>query len=172
MRKGATRWRAGTFPTTRLTYIWQRPNHITRQPVINKINSPTRDNGWRVAPPDGELAHPTAQNHVGISNRDRKTRNNQTDPNPNRQLLLGLNNPPHGGVPPIWPRPFLARSTAFLLQSKHNAWPIAEKGTPRKIQPNHTKANKENSTHAPPPPFKNIETDNPNKEHAAVSNKY
>ena len=101
-----------------------------------------------------------------------KTRNNQTDPNPNRQLLLGLNNPPHGGVPPIWPRPFLARSAAFLLQSLHNAWPTAEKGTPRKIQPTHTEANKENSTHAPPPPFKNIETDNPNKEHAAVSNEY
>ena len=171
MRKGATRWRAGTFPKTRLTYIWQRPNHITRQPVINKINSPTRDNGWRVAPPDGELAHPTAQNHVGISNRDRKTRNNQTDPNPNRQLLLGLNNPPHGGVPPIWPRPFLARSAAFLLQSTHNTQSVAEKGTSRKIQPTHTKANKENSTHAPPPPFNNIKTDDQNKEHTAVLNK-
>ena len=45
MRKGATRWRAGTFPKTRLTYIWQRPNHITRKLVIGQTDSPTRDNG-------------------------------------------------------------------------------------------------------------------------------
>ena len=96
MRKGPARWPASTFLMTRLTCLAKAGSYhktIRHWPT----NSTTRDNGWGMAPPDGELAHSTAQNSVGIYNRDGKTENNQTDPNPKRQPLLGLNNPPYRG---------------------------------------------------------------------------
>ena len=88
-----------------------------------------------MAPPDGELANSTAQNHVSKSNRDGKTKKNQTDPNLKRQLLLGLNNPPYRGrttnlaapvsgtechLPLTIYTPYSAHSKETPLQKKYN----------------------------------------------------
>ena len=93
----------------------------------------------------------------------RKTRNNQTDPNPNEQLLLGSINPPYRGRTTNLAAPVYGSESRLPLTIQS----IAKKVPFRKTTDSY-QGQPRNSTHAPPPPLNN-KTNNGNNGDSSIN---